>query len=92
MLISATSVAKALSFTDFSMGQSGGTEAYFVTAKRDFYKNFIKMSTQKYRMSVKQRVWAQRGNKAAKLISALSKISYRKNIKTRFNRFQKFHH
>ena len=91
MLISATNVASALSFTDFSMGQSGGTEAYFVTAKRDFYKNFMDMSTQKYQMFVKHRIWAQRGNKAAKLISALSKISYHTNIQTRFNRFQRFH-
>ena len=97
IFILATSVSTAFSLSDLSKGQSGGTEAYFVVARRDFYRNLIENTTQKHKMIVKQRVRAQRGNKAAKLISALSKISFKKNIETgmkprsRFNRFKTFH-
>ena len=97
IFILATNVATAFSLSDLSKGQSGGTEAYFIVTRRDFYQNLLEKTTQKHKMIVKQRVRAQRGNKAAKLISALSKISFQKNIETgmkprsRFNRLKKFH-
>ena len=71
IFILATSVATAFSLSDLSKGESGGTEAYFVLARRRFYENFIEKTIQKHGMVVKQRIRAKPGSKAAKLISLL---------------------
>ena len=92
-----TKVATAFSFADLSKGQSGGTEAYLMMTKREYFHDLMKMSLQKHKAIITTRVRAQRGNKAEKLIAALSKITYHNNIQTgtklrnRFRRFHKYH-
>ena len=92
------SIASAWSFADLSGGQSGGAEAYLIMTKRDFFHDLIKKSSQEQKMMVTQRIRAQRGNKAAKLISYLSKINFQNKtmtglkLRSRFQRFERFHH
>ena len=98
IFIFATSVASAWSLADLSGGQSGGTEAYLIMTKRDFFHDLMKKSSQKQKMMVTTRIRARRGNKAAKFISDLSKITFQNETKTglklrsRFQRLRRFHH
>ena len=97
ILILQTNVATAFSLDDLSKGQSGGTEAYLIMTKREYFHDLIQMSLQKHKAIITTRVRAQRGNKAEKLIAALSKITFHNNIKTgtklrnRFRRFNQYH-
>ena len=97
ILILQTNVATAFSLADLSKGQSGGTEAYLMMTKREYFHDLMKMSLQKHKAIVTTRVRAQRGNEAEKLIAALSKISFHNNFQTgmklrnRFRRFNQYH-
>jgi len=97
LFILATNVASAFSLADLSKGQSGGTEAYLIMTKRDFFHDFMKMSIRKNKTTVTARVHARRGNKATKLIAGLSKISFQNKIQTgwkfrsRSRQFNRYH-
>ena len=90
ILILQTNVATAFSLADLSKGQSGGTEAYLMMTKREYFHDLMKMSLQKQKAIVSTRVRAQ----AEKLIA---KITFHNNIQTdtklrnRFRRFNQYH-
>ena len=90
-------IATAFSLADLSKGQSGGTEAYLIMTKREYFHDLIQMSLQKHKAIITTRIRVQRGNKDEKLIAALSKITFHNNLQTgtklrnRFRRFHKYH-
>ena len=90
-------VATAFSLADLSKGQSGGTEAYLMMSKREYFHDLMKMSLQKHKAILTTRVRAQHGNKDEKLIASLSKITFHNSIQTgtklrnRLRRFNQYH-